>query len=78
VTERLVAGQFRNPKGWPENAPVWESSLDSYRVVWRCHRRLTPRYRQLIADAASTKRAYRLRSRAEMKAFIQAAEREHA
>ena len=72
VTKRLVAGQFRNPEGWPENTPVWESSLDSYRVVWRCHRRLTPRYRQLVAEAASTKRVHHLRSRAEMKAFLQA------
>jgi hypothetical protein len=47
-------------------------------VVWRCHRRLTPRYRQFVADAASTKRVHRLRSRTEMKAFIQAAEREQA
>ncbi len=78
VTKRLVAGQFRNPAGWPQNTPVWGSSLDSYRVVWRCHRRLTPRYRQLVADAASTKRVHHLRSRAEMKAFLQAAGREHA
>jgi adenylate kinase family enzyme len=78
VTKRLVGGQFRNPKGWPENTPVWESSLDSYRVVWRCHRRLTPRYRQLVAEAAATKRVHRLRSRPEMKDFLQEAEREHA
>jgi adenylate kinase family enzyme len=78
VTERLVAGQFRNPKGWPENTPVWESTLDSYRVVWRCHRRLTPRYRELMAEAASSKRVFHLRSRAQMKAFLQDAERQHA
>jgi adenylate kinase family enzyme len=78
ITKRLVAGQFRNPEGWPENTPVWESSLDSYRVVWRCHRRLTPRYRQLVAEAASTKRVHHLRSRAEMRALLQAAEREQA
>jgi adenylate kinase family enzyme len=74
VTKRLVAGQFRNPKGWPENTPVWEATLDSYRVVWRCHRRLTPKYRQLVAEAASTKRVHHLRSRREMKAFLQEAE----
>jgi adenylate kinase family enzyme len=78
ITKRLVEGQFRNPKGWPENTPVWESTLDSYRVVWRCHRRLTPRYRELVAQAASSKRVHHLRSRAEMKAFLRDAERQQA
>jgi adenylate kinase family enzyme len=71
VTKRFAAGLFRNPRGWPENSPVWESTLDSYRVVWLCHRQLTPRYRQLIADVASSKRVYHLTSRAAMKAFLQ-------
>jgi adenylate kinase family enzyme len=78
VTTRFIAGQFRNPKGWPENSPIWESTLDGYRVVWHCHRRLTPRYRQLVADTASTKRAHHLRSRAEMKAFLQEIKRQQA
>jgi adenylate kinase family enzyme len=76
ITKRLIAGQFRNPKGWPENTPVWESTLDSYRVVWRCHRRLTPKYRRLVAEAASSKRVQHLRSRAEMKIFLEEVERE--
>jgi adenylate kinase family enzyme len=78
VTKRFAAGQFRNPKGWPENSPVWESTLDSYRVVWRCHRRLTPRYRQLVAEAAGSKRVHHLRSRAQMRAFVRDAERQQA
>jgi adenylate kinase family enzyme len=78
ITKRLIAGQFRDPKGWPENSPVWESTLDSYRVVWRCHRRLTPRYRQLVADAAASRRVHHLRSRAQMKAFLRDAERQHS
>jgi len=73
VTKRFAAGLFRAPKGWPENSPVWESTLDGYRVIWRCHRRLTPRYRQRIAEAASTKRVHHLTSRAAMKALLQAA-----
>jgi adenylate kinase family enzyme len=76
VTKRLAAGQFRNPKGWPENTPVWQSTLDSYRVVRLCHRRLTPRYRQLLAEAASSKRVHHLRSRAEMKAFLREIEQQ--
>jgi adenylate kinase family enzyme len=73
VTKRFAAGLFQNPKGWPENSPVWESTLDGYRVIWLCHRRLTPRYRQRIADEASSKQVHHLTSRAAMKAFLQAA-----
>jgi adenylate kinase family enzyme len=77
VTKRLVKGLFRDPEGWPENSPIWSSTLDSYRVLWLCHRRLTPRYRQLVADASSSKRVHHLKSPAEMKAFLQAVEQEH-
>jgi adenylate kinase family enzyme len=76
VTKRLVQGLFKSPPGWPENAPVWSSSLDSYRVVWLCHRRLTPRYRQLVADASCSKRVHHLKSPAEMEAFLQAVKQE--
>jgi adenylate kinase family enzyme len=72
VTKRFTAGLFRNPKGWPENSPVWESTVKGYRVVWLCHRQLTPRYRHLVADMASSKRVHHLRSRTEMRAFLQA------
>lgn len=77
VTKRLVRGLFRNPEGWPENSPIWSSTLSSYRVLWPCHRRLTPRYRQLVADASSSKRVHHLKSPAEMKAFLQAVKLEH-
>jgi adenylate kinase family enzyme len=70
VTKRFAAGQFRNPKGWPENSPIWESTLDGYRVVWLCHRRLTAKYRKLVADDASAKQVHHLRSRVEMTAFL--------
>src|SRR5262249_20889238 len=76
VTKRFAAGLFRTPKGWPENSPVWESTLDSYRVVWLCHRRLTPKYRQLVADKALSKRVHHLKSRVEMKQSLQAVARQ--
>jgi adenylate kinase family enzyme len=72
VTKRFSAGLFKNPEGWPESSPVWKSTLDSYRVVGLCHRHLTPKYRQLVADAASSKRVHHLRSRSAMAGFIQA------
>jgi adenylate kinase family enzyme len=76
VTKRFITGLFRNPKGWPENSPVWEGTLDSYQVVWLCHRRLTPRYRQLVADKALSKKVHHLRSRPEMRRFLQAVEQQ--
>ena len=51
--------------------------MKSYKVVWLCHTRLTPRYRQLVADMAASKRVHHLRSPAEMTAFLDAIKREH-
>lgn len=73
VTKRFGAGLFKNPKGWPERSPLWESTLDSFRVIGLCHQHLTPKYRQLVADAAVSKRVHHLRSRSAIEAFIQAA-----
>lgn len=72
VTTRFATGLFKNPKGWPERSPIWESTLDAYKVVGRCHRLLTPRYRRYVAEVTSSKRVHHLRSRAAMAAFIQA------
>ena len=76
VTKRLVKGLFASPKGWPEGSPLWASSLSSYRVVWGCHRTLTPRYRALLAEAAGRKRVHHLRSPGEIRVFLQTVERE--
>lgn len=70
VTKRLVVGLFRTPPGWPEGSPLWASSLASYRIVWRCHRLLTPRYRQLVGDAGSSRRVHHLKSASEIAAFL--------
>jgi adenylate kinase family enzyme len=76
VTKRLVKGLFRNPPGWPADSPVWASSLDSYRVIWRGHRGLTPKYRRLVAEASTSKRVHHLKSSAEISAFLRTVERE--
>jgi adenylate kinase family enzyme len=70
VTKRLLKGLFADPLGWPERSPLWSSSMASYSVLWPCHRYVTPKYRQLVADAAGTKRVHHLRSPAEMRAFL--------
>ena len=77
VTKRLLKGLFRNPQGWPENSPLWSSTLDSYRVVWRCHRHLTPKYRQHVADVVASKRVHHLKSSAEMAVFLDGIKREY-
>jgi adenylate kinase family enzyme len=77
VTNRLASGLFKTPPGWPENSPLWASTLNSYRNVWRCHRWLTPKYRELVADARSHKRVHHLKSAPEIATFLQAVKQEH-
>ncbi len=72
VTKRFVKGLFVNPEGWPEGSPMLSSTIDSYRVVWGCHRHLTPRYRQLVSETRSGKRVHHLRSAREIAAFQEA------
>ena len=77
VTKRLIKGLFVTPEGWPENSPMWRSTIDSYKVVWLCERRLAPKYRKLVADAAASKRVHHLKAPAEMSAFLDAIRREY-
>lgn len=70
VTKRLVKGLFADPVGWPERSPLWSSSMASYRVLWPCHRQLTPKYRQLVVEAAASKRVHHLRSPAQIRRFL--------
>jgi hypothetical protein len=77
VTKRLIKGLSVTPEGWPENSPMWSSTMSSYKVLWLCHRRLTPKYRQLVAEMAASKRVHHLKSKAEMKAFLENIGREY-
>jgi adenylate kinase family enzyme len=76
VTKRLIKSLFVSPEGWPEGSPMWRSTMNCYRVIWLCHRRLTPKYRQLVAEAAASKRVHHLRSAAEITAFLNAIRRD--
>jgi adenylate kinase family enzyme len=76
VTKRLVKGLFADPKGWPENSPLWSSTLSSYRVIPLCHRNLTPKYRQLVAEAAASKRVHHLRSAVQIHSLLEAVKKE--
>lgn len=70
VTKRLLTGLFVTPEGWPEGSPMLRSTINSYRVLWLCHRRLTPKHRELVSAARHHKRVHHLRSAAEMSAFL--------
>jgi adenylate kinase family enzyme len=76
VTKRFIKGLFADPKGWPERSPLWASTLSSYRVIPLCHRNLAPKYRQLVAAAAASKRVHHLRSPAQIRLFLDAVKKE--
>jgi adenylate kinase family enzyme len=78
VTKRLIKGLFVTPQGWPEGSPVIRSSISSYQVLWPCHTRLTPKYRAYVSDVMERKRVFHLRSRRELKQFLESARKEHA
>jgi len=78
VTKRLIQGLFADPEGWPKDSPLWSSTLLSYRVIPRCHRYLTPKYRQLVADMLASKRVHHLKSRRATRSFLDAVGREYA
>jgi adenylate kinase family enzyme len=68
VTKRLL--QWRTPEGWPEGSPLVSSTLSSYRTILRCHRYLTPKYRELVTQAQHEKRVHHLKSPAEIASFL--------
>jgi adenylate kinase family enzyme len=72
ITKRLVNGMFKTPEGWPDGSPMIMSTISSYRALWLCHRHLTPKYRQLVAEAQEGKRVYHLRSASEIESFLSA------
>jgi hypothetical protein len=76
VTKRLIKGLFTGPPGWPDNSPLWSSTMQSYKVIPLCHRGLTPKYRQLVADEANSKRIHHLKSRLDIAAFLAAVRQE--
>jgi adenylate kinase family enzyme len=78
VTKRFIKGLFAAPEGWPDHSPLWSSTMQSYKVIPLCHSRLTPKYRQVVVEAAVSKRVHHLRSRADIAAFLDAVRREVA
>ncbi|ALF53261.1 adenylate kinase [Nostoc piscinale CENA21] len=71
VTKRLITGYFQPPEGWPQNSPIFKSSLSSYRALWLCHKYLTPKYREYTKQAQSTKNVYHIRSTQQISQFLE-------
>jgi adenylate kinase family enzyme len=78
ITKRMLKALFVAPEGWPEGSPVISSTLSSYRVLWLCHRRLTPKYRALVSEVKAPKRVHHLRSAQEISDFLEAVSRMQA
>ncbi|MBU3068839.1 adenylate kinase [Aestuariicella sp. G3-2] len=70
VTKRWLKGMFVNPEGWPDDSPIFKGTMNSYRVLWLCHRKLTPAYRQLVTDSKSSKQVHHLTSSREIWRFL--------
>jgi adenylate kinase family enzyme len=70
VTNRFLTSWIKPPEGYPANSPMFRSTMTSYRVLWLCHRRLTPKYREFIEQARSTKQVYHLRSPQQIAQFL--------
>jgi len=71
VTKRLIVGYFKPPEGWPQKSPILKSSLRSYRVLWLCHKYLTPKYREYIQQVQSSKSVYHIRSTEQIAQFFE-------
>ena len=71
VTKRFITGFFYPPKGWPDNTHIWKSSMNSYYILWLCHQRLTPKYRDYVLQAKECKTVYHLQSTQEIKQFFE-------
>jgi len=70
VTKRFIQGLWIYPEGWPDNSSLLKGTVNAYSIVL-CHQKLTPKYREYVHRAKTTKRVYHLRSPQEVKHFWQ-------
>ena len=71
VTKRFIKGFWVAPEGYPENSPLLKSTLNSYYIVWLCHQKLTPKYREYVRKAKATKQVFHLQSNQDIEKFWQ-------
>jgi adenylate kinase family enzyme len=77
VTKRCLKGFLVPPENWPRNSPLLKGTLNSYYTVWRCHQKLTPKYRAYVQKAQASKEVYHLQSPKQVKEFYRAIKMEH-
>jgi adenylate kinase family enzyme len=70
VTKRFLKGLLQTPEGWPEGSSIVAGSINSYQVLWLCHKKLTPKYRAYAQQAKNTKTVYHLRSSHDIAQFL--------
>ena len=70
VTKRFVKGLFKPPEDWPDKAPLIKSTINSYKVLWLCHKKLTPAYRRYVNKVANEKTIFHLRSKKQIAEFL--------
>lgn len=75
ISKRLLKGLFVTPEGWPDKSPMLKSTWTSYKVLWLCHRKLTPAYRKLVQEQSATKTVYHLTTSAEIRCFLKSLKR---
>ncbi len=71
VTKRLIKGFWVAPEGYPQNSPLVKSTLNAYYIVWLCHKKLTPKYREYVEKAKTTKQVFHLKSTRDLDEFWQ-------
>jgi adenylate kinase family enzyme len=71
VTKRFLQSAWVPPAGWPERSPLLPGTLNAYTTVRLCHTKLTPKYREYVKQAKTTKQVYHLRSHQDIAQFYQ-------
>lgn len=71
VTKRFIKGFWVAPEGYPENSPLLKSTLNAYQVVWLCHKKLTPKYREYVEKVRDSKQVFHLKSTQDIEQFWQ-------
>ncbi|MEM6614078.1 MAG: adenylate kinase [Cyanobacteria bacterium P01_C01_bin.72] len=69
VTKRLIKSLWVAPEGYPKNSPLLKSTLNAYHIVWLCHQKLTPKYREYVNRAKSNKQVFHLQSSSDLEDF---------
>lgn len=77
VTKRFVKSVLGDPEGYPEGSPMWRSTIQAYRVIPLCEKHLAPKYRELMSEAAGSKRIHHLKSPRAVRDFLDGVRREY-